>query len=771
LKIIDRFLKFLKTDKNTFLTYILTIFSIYITVDRLVELLFLIFSGTSVSYWGPIKYTFALACPVFAFLFSGASSFCNSRKIKISFFYLYCISLYIIGISMVIQWGNLILWLLFTSVPNYVGIVTQFPELIKPAFTSLALYLPIITVPMLFKFIYTGVNDTLLQIESIYDYGGINLKENKSGIGPYSCEVPICLDLETGKTIKIPENQRYESALIVGGSGTGKTTMVFEPMIAADLEKKYFFKEVSKELGFTSLKTGIATINAPYDDTYLNKNFNLNMLTPKEGKETVFKTFMKKMIYANSSNIIYKNIGLTYVAPDFESISHILEVADNFDLKVNLVDPDSPASIGLNPFVNDNPSKIAIIISSALKAMYQSTHTTVEEAFMENIAIQAIENISILLKEMYPLENDGLLPNLEDMLKCLNNFELVENLCERMKLIPELAEKYSLQIGYFEKHFYKNGIAKQDTEKYVYSVVTLLDNLLRYPGVKGILCNRTNNVDFDTALANGEVTLLCTRRGDLGATAHKAFGLFFILLMQQSVLTRPGSEATRIPHFLYIDEFSDFICQATDSIFTLYRKYHVGIIISAQNLAQLGKDGSKYRQTILTNCSTKIVFGGNTPEENEFWALAFGNKRTWKFTRDYNLDNSEGKAGAVDKLGNPVWDWKKNFVGDKVRSLGFKICIYTTKNNSGTWVIGDGKVDFLDSKYKEKHRSKTYNFSRFINEFSAESQKTKPEKFVPKKIEFVGEHNVDPIQTDTTDLDFLFDNDDAVVFDIKKKKN
>ena len=771
MKIVDKFLKFLKTDKNTFLTYILTLFTIYITVDRLVELLFLFFSGTSVSYWGPIKYTLALACPVFAFLFSGASSFCTSRKIKVSFFYLYCISLYIIGISMIIQWGNLLLWLLFTSVPNYVGIVSEFSELVRPAFTSLAIYLPIVTVPMLFKFTYMGVNDTLLQIESIYDYGGINLKENKSGIGAYACEVPLCNDLETGKTIKIPENQRYESALIIGGSGTGKTTMVFEPMIAADLEKKYFFKEVSKELGFTALKTGIANINAPYDDTYLNKNFNLNMLTPKEGKETVYKTFMKKMIYATSSNIIYKNIGLTYIAPDFESISHILEVADNFDLNVNLVDPDSPSSIGLNPFINENPSKIAIIISSALKAMYQSTHTTVEEAFMENVAIQAIENISILLKEMYPLENDGLLPNLEDILKCLNNFELVENLCEKMKLIPEFADKYSLQISYFEKHFYKNGLAKQDTEKYVYSVITVLDNLLRYPGVKAILCNRRNNVDFDKALANGEVTLLCTRRGDLGATAHKAFGLFFILLMQQSVLTRPGNEATRLPHFLYIDEFPDFICQSTDSIFTLYRKYHVGIIISAQALAQLGADGSKYRQTILTNCSTKMIFGGNTPEENAYWQKALGNKRRWKFSRDYNLDNSEGKAGAADKLGNPEWGWTANFVDDKVRSLGFKICLYTTKNNSGTWVIGDGKVDFLDSKYKEKHHSKTYNFSRFINEFSVDSKKEKTEKFVPKKIEFTGEHNVDPIQTDTTDLDFIFENDDAVVFDIKKKKN
>ena len=41
LKYIDKFLKFLKTDRNTFLTYILTLASVYLLVDRLLEMLFL----------------------------------------------------------------------------------------------------------------------------------------------------------------------------------------------------------------------------------------------------------------------------------------------------------------------------------------------------------------------------------------------------------------------------------------------------------------------------------------------------------------------------------------------------------------------------------------------------------------------------------------------------------------------------------------------------------------------------------------------------------
>lgn len=78
--------------------------------------------------------------------------------------------------------------------------------------------------------------------------------------------------------------------------------MVFEPMIARDLEKKYFFREAHKEMGFTALKTGIAFLNKPYNNEYLNKNFHLNMLIPAVGKEALYKAYMKKMICSDSSS-------------------------------------------------------------------------------------------------------------------------------------------------------------------------------------------------------------------------------------------------------------------------------------------------------------------------------------------------------------------------------------------------------------------------------------------------------------------------------------
>ena len=771
MKIFDKFLKFLKTDRNTFLTYILTVITIYLAVDRLIEMMFMILSGVSVSYWGPLQYTLAIACPIFAFLFSGSSTFVKADQMKLGFFYLYCISLYIIGISMVVQWFNLLCWLLFMATPGYVSVVTEFSNLIQPAFQSLAVYIPLVTFYPLFKKLFTWINDTKDIRDSIMDYGGINLSEKKENTGAYSVELPLYSDKKTGANVVMTEQGRFQSTFICGVSGSGKTSMLFEPMMAKDIEKKFFFKEASKELGYTALKTGLAYLKYPYDNSYLNDNFNLNMLVPNSGKEKLFKAYLKKMIaYDGGNSILYRDLGFTSISPDYESTSRILEVANNYNIPVNLIDPANPDSPGLNPFAFDDPVKIAIIISSVLKEMYTYAGRDIEESFRQNVTLQAVENVSILLKEMYPRLNGELLPNLEDMLNMFNDFSLVEKMCKQLEAIPELAKKYSLQLGYFKKNFYANGVNREETEKYISAATTQLDTLLRVQGVRNILCNRSNNLNYDDIIANGEITLVCTRRGDLGATVHTAFGLFFLLLMQYSVLRRPGNEKSRVPHFLYIDEFPDFITHATTNMFTLYRKYRVGIIISAQNLRQLGEQNkSKYRETILANCANKFIFGNNTPEDNAWWELELGTKREWTFKYNYDTE----KLQYDSKYGDALFKWKQNYSAGKVQSLKAKQCMYKVKNIAGKSSVGIMKVDLLDSKYHEPHYGKHFNFSRFTNGIAEEESKPKKEKFNLKNLEFDKSSNgdIDPIKNNTTDSNFLIDNEDAIIFDINRKNN
>ena len=771
MKYIDKFLKKLKTSRNTFATYVLTLITVYLAVDRIVEILLMIFTGVSFSYWGPIQYTLALACPIFAFLFSGASEFASSQAKKVTIVYVYVIGLYIIALSMFTQWLNMGAWLLLISVPNYVEIITDFADVVRPAFISLSLYLPLVTVFPLFKWLYFGVNDSLLQTRSIWDYGGISLEDKSKGRGPYTCEVYLCTDNETGKTITFPESSRYQSLFVCGGSGTGKTSLIYEPMMARDIEKKYFYREISKEIGFTALKTKIAVLNKPYNNDYLNKNFNLNMLSPASGKETLFKAYLKKMVLGNlNGKTIFKDLGLTLMSPDYEVISHMTDVCQNFGFDYNMIDPSDINSIGLNPFVYDDPSKIAITISSALKAMYNDAHSEVEDAYREDVAIQAIENLAILLKEMYPRMNEGSLPTIEDMLKMFTNFDLVEKMCEILAHDEELKVKYSVQLAYFRKNFYSNGSGRDDTEKHIMASVTQLDNLLRLPGVKTILCNRHHNLNFDDMLANGDITFICTRRGDLGASSHKAFGLFFLIAMQNAVLRRPGGENNRIPNFLYIDEFPDFICKATEAIFTMYRKYRVATTISAQNLDQLETPATKenYKTTILSNCANKIFTGNGTIEELQWWSSEFGKRREWVYTSDIDFEKMEydSKGKGVD------WKYVDYFSPGKLQgAVRDKNAVFKIKDLGGKFLVGLGKFNYLDAKYKEPQKSKKFDFTKYSDSISSDTEDdTTKKKFNPKKLDFVDDRNeIDPIQTDTTDSKYLFDNENAIVVNLKKR--
>ena len=83
--------------------------------------------------------------------------------------------------------------------------------------------------------------------------------------------------------------------------------------------------------------------------------------------------------------------------------------------------------------------------------------------------------------------------------------------------------------------------------------------------------------------------------------------------------------------------------------------------------------------------------------------------------------------------------------------------------------------DNIINKYKEEQKTKTYNFSRFTKSSLDDvhdddtSGKKKKRKFNPKNVDFSDEnHEIDPIQTDS---EFLFDNEDAIIFDLKNNTN
>lgn len=363
---------------------------------------------------------------------------------------------------------------------------------------------------------------------------------------------------------------------------------------------------------------------------------------------------------------------------------------------------------------------------------------------------------------MYPRLNNGEMPNLSDLLNMINNFDLVEDMVNKLEEDELLASEYQVQIGYFKKNFFKDSENRVAFAENLRTCSATLENLLRHPGVKQILCNRNNNILYDNALQDGEVIFVCTRRGDLGSSVHRAFGLFYLLLMQQSILSRPGIENSRIPHFLYIDEFAPFLCDTTEEMFTLYRKYRVGTMISAQNLAQLGQstDESSHKETILSNCVTKAIFGGASPDDNEWWQKELGEHREWKMTNDYHTS----KLAYDENYKGAVWAYKENQYRAKIQALPFKSLIFRTKDINGKWACEVGKVDFLETKYKEQQKVKKFNFTKFTSGITTSEPEPKSNKFDLKNISFNpnpdNPNDMEPIQGNDTPYDY--DNEDAI---------
>lgn len=719
----------IKIKPNKLITYLLYAITAILVLFSLSRMLgFIIGSSRIANNISPYLYTLFICMPVLAYSFYVNSGLAKSDLHRINMFIATCTMLGVIVGNMACTWLSNAFWWLVQLIPGYEEVSRLFPELFSPAIKTLCLAIPFVSVFKITDYFLLIFRDEDLP-KAIAGFEGLSLSNSVKETGAFTCETTICKAKGTSLPVIVPEKKRYESTLVQGATGTGKTSMVLLPMSALDLEKKFFFREFSKKIGYSMLKKGVAYMNGPFNNEYINQNFSLTFLRPRRGMEEEFMNTVKPLVqYIDNSTgqISYKNLGITVLENDGKFISDFIGVAKNFEIEVLSIDPASPeTTLSINPFAIPDPSKVASIVADVLNAMYESTGGgKAGDPFFTQVTIDAFQNLSILLKEMYPVLHNGEIASLEDMLELLYNFDAVEEMTEEMKKIPELESKYKLLIKYFEKNFYKpalningfeipgtRGSGRKDTERFLYGAITQLNNLIRHPGLKAALCGKDNIIDFDKALENGSVITACSRKGELGILQAKAFGMFFILQFQDAVLRRKGNEDSRTPHFLYIDEFPEYITKDMEVMFTLFRKYRCGVTVAIQNLSQLEKSGKDYyRQVVLANTKTQVVFGDTVPEDSHYWDEAFGLEKkpdkesSFKISKDGDLD----KHTSLQIKKKSRADWYK------IANQGFGAVYYKTKNAKGKTVFGQGKTEFLNSKYKEKAYVQKFNFEKYM---------------------------------------------------------
>lgn len=735
-----------KFNKPELLTKVFYGMTLLVMINRVISLI-VVLSGKCVElttkelyhslYWTSEEYTLAFLLPLAGFAYFCSSEYTADTQNKAKGYFITYGCLAVIGFVMLAQWSNEFIIFLAGNYKNgeilRIGL-SQAPDIFKEALGYASLYIPVCAIAV-----------TPTTVASLFDEGNpINAlkslslmpsKPSTNGIGEWAADVKLCDDFKTGEPIMISEPRRMETVLIQGATGTGKTSTLLLPMCASDLEKKYFFREKAKELGYKALTSGCAYINAPYDNDTLNKCFSLNFLRPIYGREKEFMEILKPLIKCEdkeNKELVFRDLGITVLEPDGNFIEDFRLIADNLGIMVYKIDPLDPDSFGINPFINKNPAKVASIISTVLKGMYESENPDSSNLFFGQVTQQALENLAILLKVMYPRLHDNQIPTLEDMLECLYNYNVVEDMCEELKKDPVLSERHAILIKYFEKNFYNPpldingrpvlgsiGSNRKETETFLYGATTQLDNLMRNKMVRRILCSRDNNIDLDRVLAEGACVSVCTRRGEIGGLLAKPFGMFYILTMQDAVLRRPGDENTRIPHFMYIDEFPDFVNKETETCFTLFRKYRCGMTIAIQNLSQLERTKSMkfYKQVVTSNSKTVAIFGDTNKEDSEYWSKAFGRHEYWDLTSGWSaqtIRNVHKDSPKKEKIGMKI-GFTENIKPFYLAEMPFKTVYYKTRDAGGKAIFGKGSTDFIDKRFLKKFELKEYDFRMYVN--------------------------------------------------------
>ena len=722
-------LDFLKIkDKNRFVSVFFILLTLFVLAVCVTNLVTFLFGDGHIGYSiDPILYALAILCPAGAYCYGVNSKLIVGQEKRINYFMITLVCISAILATLLVDYISATVWYALKLLPNFETVygIPELRPLFAPAIKTICLSVPFCLLFKILDYLLLILTEEDI-VEGLTKFCGLKVAKATKENRDFACDNIICKDMKTMTPVVVDEKKRMESTLVQGATGTGKTSMVLLPMGARDIEKKYFIREYSKKMAYTLLKNGVAYIEGPYTNEYINLNFSMNFISPKKGREDEFHNALKDIeLYIDpaTGKATYRNLGITVVENDGNYVDNFTKVANNFDMQVLNVDPMDPNTMSMNPFAIKNPEKVASIIADVLKSMQQSEGGK-EETFFANLTSDAFQNLAILLKEMYPRLHNGDLPSLEDMLEMLYNFDRVEEMTEEMKKVPELAAKYPILISYFEKNFYKptlningfeipgtRGSGRKDTERFLYGAITQLNNLLRHPGIKKALCGRTNVINFDNALENGNIITACSRKGDLGVIASKAFGMFFILQFQDAVLRRPGSEDSRIPHFLYIDEFPEYINKDMEVMFTLFRKYRCGTTIAIQNLSQLSKHKGLeyYRQVVLANTKTQIVFGDTVPEDSEYWNKAFG------MTKKYDVSSTFDKStGDFKTKKSAAYKDKDRFKVHKISEHGFGAIYFKTKKSNGSTLFGEGKVDFLEAKYKQKHSTYMYDFEKFM---------------------------------------------------------
>jgi len=130
-------------------------------------------------------------------------------------------------------------------------------------------------------------------------------------------------------------------------------------------------------------------------------------------------------------------------------------------------------------------------------------------------------------------------------------------------------------------------------------ILTRLDAFLRPKIIRNMVI-QNEGIDFESLINSGKIILVKLSQGLIGTENSYLLGSLILSKIHQASFARQ-QKSHRNPHFIYIDEFQNFITPSIQQMLSGIRKYNVGLILSHQDLQQLQREDAELGNSVLGN--------------------------------------------------------------------------------------------------------------------------------------------------------------------------
>lgn len=567
----------------------------------------------------------------------------------------------------------------------------------------------------------------------------------------YNYDLCIVRHLNTGKMHRILESDRRLHTKGVGSTGGGKTATILTTSFEADLRQKVKNIDTQKKEVLKLLRANKICMIRDFDDI----DYNIDNFKPlPDLDKSEYEKIEKKL-----KNLKYtiKDAGITVMCPNEAFCNELYEKAKAKNLKVNRVDPcvnpDGSFKedfIGFSPIyvplIKDEPEESYLFRVFTAAKLYADVNQAIFElsgkgdpyftGLNKNISVTAAVAAIIA----YPLMHPGHYATIEHVQAIVNDFKQIapyrKALVEKYGIQNELGRVVQKEgktnvgpnlqfiVDRIDRDFLGDNSTKINEQ--ATGLRNIIDESLMNPRIRNILCAE-HTLNIDEALEKCELTLV-NFEISLGSDAT-GFGMFFMLSFIQSILRRPGTLDTRLPHFFAIDEMPTLLHPRLETATTLARQYNVSLMMFLQSLDQYSKnDTTRYMKSVLTgNCAHQIIFGRASREDMEFYEKLSGYKWETDETESIRETALSDENTSQAYSHTTTLEQNERISTDDIRYREFLECTVFSARNSAPLDPFLGKTNFLPRGYNPHMDRFSVNWHMYYKGIYAEQEETEDE--------------------------------------------